>query len=100
VFNSPKETDESEVVSTSRRIIPALTGIWLLIFLLQPQVSAEWCPLTTEELNESIPAGDYRHWNMHASDVRARRFFNWSSVNQLIHVYVFNSSSGSDQYLE
>ncbi|MFX1300017.1 MAG: hypothetical protein ACFFAL_01305 [Promethearchaeota archaeon] len=88
------------MVSTSRKIIPALTGIFLLIFLLQPQVSADWCQLTTEELNESITAGDYRHWNMHASDVRARRLFNWSSVNQLIHVYVFNSSSGSEQYLE
>ncbi len=37
---------------------------------------------------------------MHASDMRARRLFTWSSVNQLIHVYVFNSSTGSDQYLE
>ena len=88
------------MVSTSRRIIPVLTGICLLIFLLLPKVSAEWCFLTTEELDETIPAGDYRHWNMHASDMRARRLFDWSSVNQLIHVYVYNSSSSSDQYLE
>jgi len=99
-FISPKLTDSLEVVYTSRRILPVFTGICLLIFLLLPQVSADWCILSTHELDETVPVGEYRHWNMHASDVRARRLFNWSSVNQQIHVYVYNSSSSSLQYLE
>ncbi len=89
-----------EVVSTSRRILPVLTGICLLIFLLIPQVSADWCILTEEELDEFVPAGDYRHWNMHASNHRARRALNWSTGTVLIHVYVYNSSSAHTSYLE
>lgn len=90
-------TDDVEVVSTSRRIIPVLTGICLLTFLLLPQVSAEWCILSTNELDESISAGSYSHWNMHASNHRAKRLFDWTTGNVQIHVYVFNSSSAYNQ---